>query len=390
MQYFQHTKTYGVSNIWTWLFVFWLTVLGWIMAQLLITSPIEPIVRLSNPNLADDLLRIQESSLSETDLPRLRAAVSAFMLSTLIGLIIGMMVLSGSLKRYKRGLKIISAIAMAISFFSLATLAPLTSSAEGTQVLNQILAVSPASYALVLLTFPAALTALYLGQTYVLKRSLLSLHTSFLKFRWARCTQAILVTWAVLGGLSALLHFTGYKTLALTFDPSRFFIYAAISLTLIPLQAATEEIIFRGYLNQAIENISGNKWFAFLVTSLLFMSLHLSNPEALSGAEAGTLPLVMSSYFFFGFAACLLLLIDDGLESAIGLHVANNLFAAIFVNYENSVLPTPSVFQIKTSAQFDSLLLIFTLGLIVLTLYALRSKPAAQTSSSDTPSNQDA
>lgn len=375
MLYFQHTKTQGVSNLWTWLFVFWLTVLGWIMAQLIITSPIEPLIRLSHPALADDLRRIQQTSIAEPDLSRLRIAVSAFMLSTLIGLLTGIITLTRPQKQSKKALKTITAIAIAISFSSLAVIAPLSSSAEGNLVLNRILAVSPASYALVLLTFPATLMTLYMGQKYVLRRTILSLHTSFKSYRWARCFQAIWVTWAVLGGLSTLLHFTGYKTLALTFDPSRFFLYAAISLALIPLQAATEEIIFRGFLNQAIENISGNKWVAFIMTSLLFMSLHLSNPEALSGAQTDTLPLVMSSYFLFGFAACLLLLIDNGLESAIGLHVANNLFAAVFVNYENSVLPTPSVFQVQTSAQFDSLLLILTLGLIVLTLYALRPKP---------------
>lgn len=375
MLYFQHTKTQGVSNLWTWLFVFWLTVLGWIMAQLIITSPIEPLIRLSHPALADDLRRIQQTSIAEPDLSRLRIAVSAFMLSTLIGLLTGIITLTRPQKQSKKALKTITAIAIAISFSSLAVIAPLSSSAEGNLVLNRILAVSPASYALVLLTFPATLMTLYMGQKYVLRRTILSLHTSFKSYRWTRCFQAIWVTWAVLGGLSTLLHFTGYKTLALTFDPSRFFLYAAISLALIPLQAATEEIIFRGFLNQAIENISGNKWVAFIMTSLLFMSLHLSNPEALSGAQTDTLPLLMSSYFLFGFAACLLLLIDNGLESAIGLHVANNLFAAVFVNYENSVLPTPSVFQVQTSAQFDSLLLILTLGLIVLTLYALRPKP---------------
>lgn len=375
MQYFENTRKQGDSSFWAWLFVFWMVVIGWITAQLFITSPILPIVRQIDPQLANDFVQAGNNMVDESDAARLGLAFLTFIVSTLVGGVTGLIALTRNRGEPTRIWKLIAAIAILFSFLSLVVMAPMANSPESSRVLNRILAASPAAYALVLLTFPASLILLYVGQKYVLKRSLLSLHTAWKKYRWSRCAQAILVTWGVLGGLSALLHFTGYKPLAFTFDPSRFFIYAAISLMFIPLQSATEEIIFRGYLNQAIENVSGNKWVAFVVTSLLFMSLHLANPEALSGAEAGILPIVMSSYFLFGFAACLLVFIDDGLESAIGMHVANNVFAAVFINYENSVLPTPSVFQIQTQARFDSLLAIVTFGLIVFMLYLWRPKP---------------
>lgn len=375
MQYFKHTHTDGVSSLWAWLFVFWMTVIGWITSQLFITSPILPIIQQIDPDLAKDFVQASGNLVDTNEAQRMGLAFLVFVIATLIGGVTGLIALTQYHNQSTKPWKVTSALAIIVSLLSLAVMAPMANSPETSQILNKILAISPASYALVLLTFPASLILLYVGQKYVLKRSLLSLHTAWKKYRWKRCLQAVLVTWSVLGGLSAMLHLTGYKTLAFTFDPSRFFIYAAISIAFIPLQSATEEIIFRGYLNQAIENISGNKWFAFIVTSLLFMSLHLANPEALSGAEAGILPIVMSSYFLFGFAACLLLLIDDGLESAIGLHAANNVFAAVFVNYENSVLPTPSVFQIQTQVKFDSAMTIISLALIVIILYALLPKP---------------
>ena len=100
--------------------------------------------------------------------------------------------------------------------------------------------------------------------------------------------------------------------------------------------------------------------------------MHLANPEALEGAENGKLWLTMSGYFVFGFAACLLVWMDGGLESAIGLHAANNTFAAIFLNYEGSVLPTPSLFMTTPNVNIDMPVTIISMVVIVLILYKLR------------------
>ncbi|RKQ71295.1 CAAX prenyl protease-like protein [Litorimonas taeanensis] len=374
MQYFENTRKHGKSSLWLWIFVFWITVIGWLVGQIVITGPLPTIIREIDPELANDFLQSSTEAIEAANPARLVFSMFGFLLSTLIGAVFSLLALNAKSGK-KRGFAIMTGICITISFASLFLLFPMMNTPETTEVMNRILAISPFSYALVLLTFPAALVMLYVGQKFVLKRSILSLHTAFEKYRWLRMFVAIFVTWAVLGLGAATLHFTGLKSLNFVFDPSRFFIYGLVSLSLIPLQSATEEIVFRGYLNQAVENVTGQKWIAFILTSLLFMGMHLSNPEALSGAEAGILPIVMSGYFFFGFAACLLVWMDDGLESAIGVHAANNTFAAILVNYENSVLPTPSVFQIKTNPAMDSILTVISLGLIVLILFVLRRKP---------------
>jgi len=122
------------------------------------------------------------------------------------------------------------------------------------------------------------------------------------------------------------------------------------------------------------------------------MALHLSNPEALDGAASGTLPIVMSGYFFFGFAMCLVVWIDDGLETAIGIHAGNNCFAAIIMNYENSVLPTPSIFLTGTDPVKDSVSTIVVLGVLVAIIWFLRGGPRnpVLSASNDTPSTADA
>ena len=71
------------------------------------------------------------------------------------------------------------------------------------------------------------------------------------------------------------------------------------------------------------------------------MALHLGNPEATSSADKGLYMhiLTVSSYFLFGYLLCVLVYFEGGLETAIGVHVANNLFAAA-VSYTHLTLPT--------------------------------------------------
>jgi membrane protease YdiL (CAAX protease family) len=232
--------------------------------------------------------------------------------------------------------------------------------------------VSPVAYMLFLLVFPFSLIALYLGQKFLHKRTILSLHTSAKKIRWSRGLQAFFITWIVLGAFTAIGHFTGLSPVNTNFDAGRFAIYALVSLIFIPLQSGTEEIVFRGYLNQGFTHILKNKWIAFIITSILFASMHLSNPEALKGAEDGILLLTMSSYFFFGFIACIMVWMDDGLESAIGFHAGNNCFAAIFVNYEGSVLPTPSLFMASPNTAVDVPISLAAMVLIAFILHKTR------------------
>ena len=102
------------------------------------------------------------------------------------------------------------------------------------------------------------------------------------------------------------------------------------------------------------------------------MAMHLANPEALAGKESGLHVLTMSSYFLFGFIACLMVWMDDGLESAIGFHAANNTFAGIFVNYEGSVIPTPSLFMATSNPKIDVFIAMASLGLIALIMWRTR------------------
>jgi hypothetical protein len=52
----------------------------------------------------------------------------------------------------------------------------------------------------------------------------------------------------------------------------------------------------------------------------------------------------MGYYFAFGFFLAWVSLKEAGLETALGVHAANNLYGGIVVNFEGSALPTYSLF----------------------------------------------
>jgi len=362
---------HGDSRWWVWGIVFWFTVLGWLVAQLVITSPVAPILESVDPELSKEMLDLSMAAFTDENGPKLALLGGIFTLSTLLGL--GFWIVNRVTKNTaKRIFGVLCGIMAVISLGSLAKLVPLMSTPELSELNPKIVAASPLIFLLILLSFPASLIAPYLGQKFLHNRSIKSLHTAASKIRWSRGLQAFLVTWLVLGSFTAVLHFTGISPVRSNFGAERFISYSLICLIFLPLQSGTEEIIFRGYLNQGFHHLIKNKWVVFTITSLMFMAMHLANPEAVAGKESGLHLLTMSSYFLFGFIACLMVWMDDGLESAIGFHAANNTFAGIFVNYEGSVIPTPSLFMSSSNPRIDVFVAIASLSLIALIMWRTR------------------
>lgn len=88
-----------------------------------------------------------------------------------------------------------------------------------------------------------------------------------------------------------------------------------VILLLVPVQAAAEEYVFRGYLSQAIGRWLWHPVFAILLPVPLFVIGHLYDPLGQAGVAA------------FAVVAGWLTWRTGGLEAAIALHVVNNLLA---------------------------------------------------------------
>lgn len=369
MNYYDRTQN-GDVRWYDWIAVFWLTIVVWIIGQLAFTSPFTAMLTDLDPEAGAQLNEVMAGGMDAQGL----AYVAIGSLFVVVGVIMAA-IAYGVHYLGTKGMpsQITGLIGALLTFigggFFVAGTGEL---AEANSLILSVIGLSPVAYMLMLLTFPAALVGLYLGWKIVHKLPLTALHTSFSKFRWKRAVQAFIIMWVVLGTYGFIMSRISDNPPEFVFDAARFLPYAILSLLLLPIQSATEEIVVRGYMNKGLTHWFGNKWVAFTLTSGLFMALHLANPEAQAGAAAGNLPIVMSGYFFFGFAACLMVLIDDGLESAIGVHAGNNTFAAIFINYENSVLPTPSIWQVKAEPTGDAISVIIILSIVLALLYVTR------------------
>lgn len=374
--YFNQTKT-GVSAWWSWLIGCWFTIVIGMAVGGVLGIPMVLIMMIKNPeaiNAYFELSQGQQALMADD----IKFASKLCVLFTILGSgawLIHRLTRGGLRKAFAwiSGLVILAAVVTGIKAY------PGLNDAESNAAFMSMIGDSALVYALMLLSFPAFLIGLYLCQRFVHKRTLTSLHTAASKISWSRIFFAIGVTWAVLGTLSVIMHVTGLSPLRATFEPSRFFAFALATLLFIPLQSATEEILFRGYFNQGLGHFISNKWVVFIITSVMFAAMHLSNPESLSGAEKGgfTHLLVMSQYFLFGFILCIIVYFEGGLEAAIGVHAGNNMFAAMFVNYEGSVLPTPSLYIATPNPQSDAIGTIAVLAIIAAILYKTRRRNIA-------------
>lgn len=136
------------------------------------------------------------------------------------------------------------------------------------------------------------------------------------------------------------LHPEGFR---FTFEWQAFMLFLPLALLITPLQAAAEELLFRGYLMQWLGLLGMHPLVPMVVSSLLFMLVHFANPEMQEHAY-----LVPLLYFALGMFLAILTVKSQGLELAIGVHAANNLFTVLVMNYEGSALPSPSLFTAGT------------------------------------------
>ena len=353
---------------WTWLIVFWFAVMLWFAGQMVFGVPMVFIGMFTDPENIETILNAQAESSGSTDMGIafgiiVIGALFAFLLYMLRNQFFG---------NARRTSQIIAAFCAIVSFVGLIYIMILGSNPEDTALLNSWIAKSPAVYMFMLCMFPPMAIGLWLGVKYVQKRTILSLHTAHFKFRWGRMVFALLVVWAIAAAMSYGAHITGASEAEYVFDASRFWKYLPITLLFIPLQSATEEITLRGYLNQGLGKYIKNPWIVFVITSAAFASLHLGNPEVAETVKEHSIWVAISGYFFFGMFACVLTYIDGGLESAIGMHAANNIFAAAVVGYDSSALPVPTIFKVGLNTKLDSIMVLVSLSLVCLIMYVTR------------------
>jgi membrane protease YdiL (CAAX protease family) len=199
------------------------------------------------------------------------------------------------------------------------------------------------------------LAGLALTVKFIHGRPLLTLVTPEAGVDWMRIGRGALV-WAVIAGAIVVIEdalFPGRYYLS--FDAGRFFVFLALVLVLTPIQAATEELVFRAYAMQGLALLTRRPALIAIASSAIFAVPHLLNPEV---HQYGVL-VMAANYFAIGMLLATVTLRDGRLELAVGLHAVNNVFLALVANYEGSALTTESVF---TATELDP---VYSLGSII-------------------------
>jgi membrane protease YdiL (CAAX protease family) len=102
-----------------------------------------------------------------------------------------------------------------------------------------------------------------------------------------------------------------------------------LALVAVLIQVGTEEMIFRGYLQQQCACISESPWAWMILPSLMFGGLHFWNGN---GAAEGTIWAIWATAL--GIVCADLTARTGNLGAAIGLHMANNVFALLVVGVQ--------------------------------------------------------
>lgn len=174
-------------------------------------------------------------------------------------------------------------------------------------------------------------------------------------------------------GISAVV-FAGYvATLPLRGQPLHWqpqpglapFLVLIVLVT--PFQALAEELMFRGYLMQAIGSLSANPWPGVIGSALLFALFHGSqNPQ------------LFLSRFAFGMVAGWLVVRTGGLEAAVAAHVTNNVFSFLLAGLTGSIAGVRQVTAVGWLQSFSDVIT-FTIIAVLTALLASRMRVADRT-----------
>lgn len=220
---------------------------------------------------------------------------------------------------------------------------------------------------LIMISFIFAFAGIYFVVKYIHRQTLLSVTTSRSKVDWKRILFSFFL-WSFFSLLSFLfVYLRSPEQFVLQFKLVPFLTLAVLGCILIPIQTSTEEYVFRGYLMQGFANLAQNRWFPLLMTSVIFGSMHWTNPEV---EKMGGV--IMIYYIGTGLFLGVITLMDEGMELALGFHAANNLVGALLVTSDWTVFQTNSIFKdlSEPSAGIDVILPVVIIYPILLFIFS--------------------
>lgn len=152
---------------------------------------------------------------------------------------------------------------------------------------------------------------------------------SFSKFRWNRLLCAISLE--LLLSLLLLNNQLEQADAKFVFNVAEFLPYLLVLIVMLPIQVYTEEIFSRSYLGQMVGLVAKYPIIPIVITSIVFTLFHYGDLQ-----YADSYVTLFSAIGILGIMYGFIMVLDDGIEICLGLHLANNLFA--FVVFKESGL----------------------------------------------------
>ena len=234
-----------------------------------------------------------------------------------------------------------------------------------------------ASFILLFFMFGFSFLFLFISLRYIHKRDFMSLvnasneydklskkGTSIInRIRWRKVLRGFLIWTIFMLLVLAVYYVIAPSTFQISFDLSILWLLLLFLLA-IPIQVTFEELFFRGYISQGLSLKIKSPLVVIILSSLIFGLFHVIN--------GGLVPiyiiqnLVMT--FLIGFIFCIVTVIDNGIEWAVGAHLANN-FHAMIVSSSKASGSAGSGTLIQ-SIGFDPMLE-FAIGAILLVIFII-------------------
>ncbi|MDC7224022.1 MAG: CPBP family intramembrane metalloprotease [Spirochaetales bacterium] len=173
--------------------------------------------------------------------------------------------------------------------------------------------------------------------------------------------------WLVLAFAAEIILFIFTReNYQVTFDPVGWLKLFLWGVLFIVPQVTLEETFFRGYLIKGGTLITGKPLIPLILFSVVFGLLHSANPEV---GRYGAL-LMMPQYIGMGLFLSYLSWKSNGLELALGIHLANNGWGFLVVNSGGTAFPTPAPLSMENWNPYLSLIFLsLSMGIFLILIH---------------------
>ncbi len=221
------------------------------------------------------------------------------------------------------------------------------------------------TFILLIISSTVSFLVFYVLIRFIHHKKLISFISTYSKINWVKIIKGALL-WLLILCIFTTLSLIVYPTMYnISFDLNAFGSLLILSLITFVIRASFEEIFFRGYLMQGMQLLSTKPIVALLVTSILFGIFHFFNTNNINLGIC----LVLDS-FIFGMMVGIITLGENRIETAIGVHISNNVFTTAIINTPTAGFGNlPSIFTAQLNPYIGLLMTVMTSLTLIMILF---------------------